>query len=354
MFQWSRLTASTRRARPSAACALSAASAEVLDELVGHATPQCARHMDDPLRLVAIGCPVERVPNVHATALVHPHADVGPDVVIGPYCVVGPDVMLQQGVHLQSHVVIDGKTRVGCGTIVYPFASLGGAPQDKKHDLDVAAAADEWTLTIGRNCVVRERVTVHGRTSYSSCPTTIGDDCWLLCGAHIAHDAQLKRRVVVSNDVCVAGHVTIGDGAVIGGQVGLKQHVTVGPLAMVGGQSAVDGDVLPYGLVMGNRAKLVGLNLVGLRRAGVLRSEIKLLLQAYRYIFGRGCVNTGFAPALEETTVDRAVEAKRFFHQEGLDSGRIPMVHEMVDFVVTSSQRFHSSLCHAVIATRSH
>ena len=209
------------------------------------------------------------------------------------------DVMLQQRVHLQSHVVVDGKTRVGCGTVVYPFASLGGAPQDKKHDLDVAAAADEWTLTIGRNCVIRERVTVHGRTSYSPCPTTIGDDCWLLCGAHIAHDAQLKRRVVVSNDVCVAGHVAIGDGAVIGGQVGLKQHVTVGPLAMVGGQSAVDGDVLPYGLVMGNRAKLVGLNLVGLRRAGVLRSEIKLLLQAYRYIFGRGGVNTGFAPALE-------------------------------------------------------
>uniref|UniRef100_A0AAV1VIQ9 UDP N-acetylglucosamine O-acyltransferase C-terminal domain-containing protein n=1 Tax=Peronospora matthiolae TaxID=2874970 RepID=A0AAV1VIQ9_9STRA len=366
MLKWPRLVASVLT--PSTSCALSSVSAEVLDELVGHASEptvrRSARQFDVFSRPLPIERRVERVPDIHGTAVVHPHAEVGPNVVVGPYSVVGPGVVLQDGVRLQSHVVIDGKTRVGRGTVVYPFASLGGEPQDKKHDLDFAAAAAEaahqvndWTLTIGRNCVIRERVTVHGSTSYSHCPTTIGDDCWLLCGAHVAHDSQLKTRVVVSNNVCIAGHVAIGDGAVIGGQGGLKQHVTVGPLAMVGGQSAVDGDVLPYGLVMGNRAKLVGLNLVGLRRAGVPRSQIKLLLQVYRYIFRRGCGNTGFAPALDltyrGTVVERAVEAKQFLIREGMDSRQIPMVHEMVDFVVTSSQRFRSSLCHAAIATRS-
>ncbi|GMF53263.1 unnamed protein product [Phytophthora fragariaefolia] len=227
--------------------------------------------------------------------------------------------------------------------------------------------SSDLTLVVGSNCVIREHVTVHGSTSYSDEPTSVGDDCWLLCGAHVAHDAQLGRRVVVSNNVCIAGHVSIGDGAIIGGQVGLKQHVSVGRLAMVGGQSAVDGDVLPYGLVVGNRAKLAGLNLVGLRRTGVSRSNIKLLLRVYRYIFGApACKKTGFAPALEyvltivvrsqlfclcfvlslaslayrETVVERALEAKEYLVAEGLDHERIPLVHEMVRFlsVVLSSK----------------
>lgn len=210
------------------------------------------------------------------------------------------DVVLEADVRLQSHVVIDGKTRVGSGTEIHPFASLGGEPQDKKHQLFDKDEYEDWTLTIGSNCVIREHVTVHGSTSYSQAPTSVGDDCWLLCGAHVAHDSQVGRRVVVSNNVCLAGHVSIGDCAVIGGQVGIKQHVSVGPLAMVGGQSAVDGDVLPFGLVVGNRAKLAGLNLVGLRRAGVSRNNIKLLLRVYRYVFGAlSCKRTGFAPALE-------------------------------------------------------
>ncbi|RLN46150.1 hypothetical protein BBJ29_005769 [Phytophthora kernoviae] len=219
-----------------------------------------------------------------------------------------------------------------------------------------ADESGDWTLTIGSNCVIREHVTVHGRTSYSQAPTSVGDDCWLLCGAHVAHDSQLGRRVVVSNNVCIAGHVSIGDSAIIGGQVGIKQHVSVGRLAMIGGQSAVDGDVLPYGLVVGNRAKLAGLNLVGLRRAGVSRTNIKLLLRVYRYIFGApACKKTGFAPALDlayrETIIERAIEAKRYLVGEGLDEERRPLTHELVDFVLASPQRFHSSLCQAVIAS---
>ncbi|KAG7390951.1 hypothetical protein PHYBOEH_006821 [Phytophthora boehmeriae] len=128
---------------------------------------------------------------------------------------------------------------------------------------------------------------------------------------------------------------------------------------MIGGQSAVDGDVLPYGLVVGNRAKLAGLNLVGLRRARVSRANIKLLLRVYRYIFGApACKRTGFAPALDlayrETVVERAMEAKHYLVAEGLDEERRPLAYELVDFVLASPQRFHSSLCQAVIAAPSH
>ncbi|KAG6599571.1 acyl-[acyl-carrier-protein]-UDP-N-acetylglucosamine O-acyltransferase [Phytophthora cinnamomi] len=344
-----------------AARALSSASAEALEELVAHATRQDARpagrlrEISRRLQDYQPSAVLERRPDVHATAVVHPNAELGPNVLVGPYSVIGPDVVLEADVRLQSHVVVDGKTRVGSGTVVHPFASLGGEPQDKKHRMFQQKQSQVLTLEVGSNCVIREHVTVHGSTSYSDAPTSVGDDCWLLCGAHVAHDAQLGTRVVVSNNVCIAGHVSIGDGAIIGGQVGLKQHVSVGRLAMVGGQSAVDGDVLPYGLVVGNRAKLAGLNLVGLRRAGVSRGNIKLLLRVYRYIFGApACKKTGFAPALDlayrETVVERAIEAKEYLVSQGLDNERIPMVHEMVDFVVTSPQRFHSSLCHAAIA----
>ncbi|KAE9032029.1 hypothetical protein PR002_g9400 [Phytophthora rubi] len=346
--------------------ALSSVSAEALEELVAHATRQDSRpagHRREISRRLQDYQPsagLERSPEVHATAVVHPNAELGPNVLVGPYSVIGPDVVLEADVRLQSHVVIDGKTRVGSGTVIHPFASLGGEPQDKKHRMFITDKdSSDLTLTVGSDCVIREHVTVHGSTSYSDAPTSVGDDCWLLCGAHVAHDAQLGRRVVVSNNVCIAGHVSIGDGAIIGGQVGLKQHVSVGRLAMVGGQSAVDGDVLPYGLVVGNRAKLAGLNLVGLRRAGVSRSNIKLLLRVYRYIFGApACKKTGFAPALDlayrETVVERAIEAKKYLVSEGLDNERIPLVYEMVDFVVTSPERFHSSLCHAVIAEPLH
>lgn len=177
---------------------------------------------------------------------------------------------LGDGVFLKAHVVVDGCTAVGSNTVVHPFASLGGEPQDKKHS---RSSGEPSALVVGRDCVIREHATIHGSTSYArGAPTRVGDGCWVLCGAHIGHDCDVGARVVLSNNVCVAGHVTIGSGAIIGGQAGLKQHITVGSLAMVGGMSAVDGDVLPYGLVVGNRAKLAGLNLVGLRRSKVLLS----------------------------------------------------------------------------------
>lgn len=204
-----------------------------------------------------------------------------------------------------AHVVVDGLTRIGRGTTVHPFACIGGEPQDKKHRIHMEqrlSSSSPSSLVIGSNCVIREHATIHGSTSYTrNSPTMVGDDCWVLCGAHIGHDVKVGDRVVISNNVCIAGHVNIGDFAIIGGQVGIKQFVKIGSLAMIGGQSAVDGDVLPYGLVVGNRAKLVGMNLVGLRRARVSRANIKLMLRVYRYLFDAtaSCSKTGFAPPLE-------------------------------------------------------
>jgi len=179
----------------------------------------------------------QQAPTIHPSAIVHPSAELGRRVRVGPYSIVGPDVVLEDGVCLMAHVVVDGSTRVGRDTTVYPFACLGGEPQDKKHRVfldqqdpplppSLASA-----LVIGRNCVIREHATIHGSTAYSpDSPTTVGDDCWVLCGAHIGHDVRVGNRVVISNNVCVAGHVHIGDFAIIGGQVGLKQHVKVGCL----------------------------------------------------------------------------------------------------------------------------
>ncbi|KAJ0406601.1 hypothetical protein ATCC90586_003112 [Pythium insidiosum] len=277
---------------------------------------------------------------VHPTAVVHPLASLGQDVHIGPYCVVGQGVRLDDGVVLQSHVVVEGHTRIGRGTRVHPFACLGGEPQDKKHQRSSSPGSD-WHLVIGAHCVIREHVTIHGCTSYSShTPTTLGDHCWILCGAHVGHDVRIGQRVVLSNNVCVAGHVEIGDCAIIGGQVGLKQHIKVGSLAMVGGGSAVDADVLPYGLVSGNRAKLLGLNLVGLRRAGISRHEIKLMLRVVRYLFGSAgsnvtavCPKTGFAPALDLPYHDsiwlRVDEAQRHLAELNATPSSHPLVHEM-------------------------
>ncbi|TMW66312.1 hypothetical protein Poli38472_004077 [Pythium oligandrum] len=298
---------------------------------------------------------------IHPTAVIDPLARVGLNVRIGPYSVVGPDVVLEDGVVLHSHVVVEGKTRIGRGTVVHPFACLGGEPQDKKHKLHIPTDIAPFTLEIGQHCVIREHVTIHGSTAYSAhTPTKLGDHCWILCGAHVGHDVQIGSHVVLSNNVCVAGHVEIGNFAIIGGQVGLKQHIKIGSLAMVGGGSAVDGDVIPYGLVNGNRAKLLGLNLIGLRRAKVSRHEIKLMLRLVRYLFGSSlssiatvCPKTGFAPALDlpyhESLLVRGCEAKKYLSEEEITASAYPLVHEIVNFVLQSPERAKSSLCQAML-----
>ncbi|ETW05098.1 acyl-[acyl-carrier-protein]-UDP-N-acetylglucosamine O-acyltransferase [Aphanomyces invadans] len=275
---------------------------------------------------------------IHPTAVVHPNARLGHDVHIGPYCTIGPEVSLHDNVVLKSHVVVEGDTTIGENTALFPFACIGGPPQDKKH-----VPGGHSALVIGKNCLIREHVTINSGTSLGAGTTRVGDECWILAGAHIGHDSQVGSRVVLSNNVCLAGHVTIQDLAIVGGQVGIKQFVHIGSLAMIGGKSAVDGDVLPFGLVSGNRAKLVGLNLIGLRRLQASRAHIKEMLQTYRYIYNLH--GNHFAPPLplppHRTQMERAEEARAWASPSNA------MVQSMIGFVLSASTRHRSALCPA-------
>ncbi len=216
---------------------------------------------------------------VHSTAIVDPKAQLGSDVEIGPFCVVGSEVTLADRVVLQSHVVVTGRTFVGEGTEIFPFATIGTRPQDMKY------GGESSRLEIGAANTIREYVTMNPGTEGGGMVTRVGDGCLFMIGAHVAHDCQIGDGVIMANNATLAGHVTVGDGAIIGGLSAVHQFVRIGRKAMVGGMSGVEHDVIPYGLVMGERASLVGLNLVGMKRGGVGRDTIQSLQKAYDMLF---------------------------------------------------------------------
>lgn len=222
------------------------------------------------------------MPEVHPSAIVSAEAELASDVRIGPYCVVGAGASLAAGVVLHSHVVIEGRTTIGAGTEVYPFASLGHRPQDLKF------GGEASELRIGSGNVIREHVTMNPGTAGGGLMTVVGDQCLFMVGAHVAHDCRVGNRVILANNATLAGHVTVGNGVVIGGLSAVLQYVRIGDGAMIGGMSGVEQDVIPYGLVTGERADLQGLNLVGLKRAGIERDQIRALQKAYQRIFGEG------------------------------------------------------------------
>lgn len=216
---------------------------------------------------------------IHATAVVDPSAKVGADCSIGPFCVVGPNVELGAGTVLHKHVVVEGFTRLGEGVRVYPFAAVGTPPQDLKY------AGEESSLEVGANTVIREHCTLNPGTAGGGMVTRVGSGCVLMVGTHIAHDCQLADGVIMANNATLAGHVVIGEHAFIGGLSAIHQFSRIGQGAMIGGMSGVENDVIPYGTVMGNRARLTGLNVVGLKRRGTSRSELQRLRAAYRTLF---------------------------------------------------------------------
>ncbi|MBE9554657.1 MAG: acyl-ACP--UDP-N-acetylglucosamine O-acyltransferase [Proteobacteria bacterium] len=220
--------------------------------------------------------------SIHETAIVDAAAKIGPDVSIGPYCVVGSDVALGDGVVLKAHVVVDGLTKIGEGTQIYPFASIGLPPQDLKY------AGEKSTLIIGRNNVIREYVTMNPGTEGGGMETRVGDNGLFMIGAHVAHDCQVGNHVIMANNATLAGHVSVGDFAVIGGLAAVHQFVRIGEHAMIGGLSGVEHDVIPFGSVMGERASLSGLNIIGLKRRGFDRDTIPGLRAAYRELFAAG------------------------------------------------------------------
>ena len=217
---------------------------------------------------------------IHPGAVVDPAARLGEGVWIGPFCCVGADVELGDGVRLVSHVVVDGRTRIGAGTCVYPFAALGTPPQDLKYH------GEPSELVIGRNNRIREHVTMNPGTEGGGMLTKVGDNCLFMVGSHVAHDCLIGDNVILANNATLAGHVVVGDFAILGGLSAVHQFVRIGHHAMIGGMSGVESDVIPYGLVMGDRARLSGLNLVGLERRGYGRDVIQALRAAYRMLFG--------------------------------------------------------------------
>jgi UDP-N-acetylglucosamine acyltransferase len=252
---------------------------------------------------------------IHPAALVAEGAVLGAGVEIGPWCHIGPNVVLEDGVKLMSHVVIDGHTRLGTGTILYPFASVGLPPQDLKY------RGEPTRCEIGAGTQVREHCTIHRGTATGAGITRVGEKCLLMAVVHVAHDCTLGNGVIAANNVVMGGHVTIEDGAVIGGSAALHQFVRIGRGAMVGGVSGVEADVIPFGMVMGNRARLSGLNIVGLRRRGLDPAAIRGLRAAFRLLFRHDGL---FAARVAETRM-----------RYGAD----PIVAEILSFIEAPSKR---------------
>ena len=219
---------------------------------------------------------------IHETAIVSPQAEVGVQVAIGPYAVVAADVVIGAGTTIGAHSVIDSHTSIGPECRIFPHAVLGEAPQSLKY------AGEKTYVQIGRGTIIREFTTVHRGTAEGGGVTAVGDHCLLMAYSHVAHDCRVGSGVVLANAATLAGHITIGDHATIGGLVAIHQFVRVGEYAFVGGKSAVVKDVPPYVIAAGDRARLHGLNRVGLRRHGFSEKSLALLKQAYRIIFRIG------------------------------------------------------------------
>lgn len=225
---------------------------------------------------------------IHETAIVHPDAVIGEGCHIGPFCTVGSEVTLASGVRLDSHVVIDGRTSIGDETHVFPFASIGLAPQDLKY------AGEPTATEIGKRNNIREFVTIHRGTAGGGGLTKIGDDNLFMAQAHVAHDCQIGSNVIMANAATLAGHVEIADRANVGAYSGVHQFCRVGLEAFVGGYSVVVKDAPPYAIIQGNHAKCYGLNKVGLKRRGYPKETIEKLHHAY-HLFLTAKLNTSQA-----------------------------------------------------------
>jgi len=254
--------------------------------------------------------------NIHPSSVIEPGAVLGEGVRIGPFCLVGPEVVLGDGVELISHVSITGATTIGAGCKIYPNAALGAEPQNLSHK------GGRTTLTIGRNTIIRESVTIHTGSDSSRAATTVGDDCFIMAYSHIAHDCSVGNRVTMANSATLAGHCDIGDNVTIGGFTAVLQFSRVGNNAFLAGMSGISGDVIPYGMAQGNLARLRGLNVVGMRRSGMSRDDIEAVKDAYRVIFDR---STTLAENLERA---RATFASS------------PLAMSIVDFLSVRGKRY--------------
>ncbi len=216
---------------------------------------------------------------IHKSSVIDSKAKIGKDVKVGPFCFVGPKVQLDDGVELISNVHIEGNTKIGRGTRIFPFASIGTQPQDLKFK------GEKNNLVIGQNNIISEYVTINPGTEGGGSKTKIGNNCLFMISSHVAHDCKIGNNVIIANNVPLGGHVTIEDSVVIGGNSAVQQFTRIGRLAMIGGMTGVLKDVIPFGLSIGNRNYLQGLNLIGLRRKKYDNKTIMELDKAYKKIF---------------------------------------------------------------------
>ena len=221
---------------------------------------------------------IDPTARIHPAAIVDEGAVIGAGVSIGPFAVIGPEVTLAAGVTVKSHAVVTGWTDIGTGSTIFPFATVGEVPQDLKY------AGERTRLSVGARCRIREGATLNTGTEGGGGITRVGDDCLIMTGAHVGHDAQIGHRVILVNQVAIAGHCQLGDDVIVGGLSGVHQFVRIGRGAIIGAVTMVANDVIPYGLVQAPRGELDGLNLVGLKRRGVERSEITALRAAYQML----------------------------------------------------------------------
>lgn len=252
---------------------------------------------------------------IHPTAVVDKSAEFGADVEIGPGCVIGPDVKLGDRTRLIAHVFIESHTTIGPDNTVFPFAGLGGTPQDLSYK------GEPTRLEIGKNNVIREHATLHRGTARGAAVTVIGDNCLIMGNCHVAHDCIVGNHVIMAQTATIGGHVKVGDHAFLGGLSGVHQHGRVGRHAFVGASALMTTDLIPFGSAIGNHAHLGGLNVVGLKRRGFSREQIHDLRAAYRLLFA------------EEGTFQERIEDCAEIYAKN------PDVMEIVDFVRADAAR---------------
>jgi UDP-N-acetylglucosamine acyltransferase len=216
---------------------------------------------------------------IHQSSVIDSKAKISKNVKVGPFCYIGSGVQLEENVELISNVHLEGNTKIGNGTRIFPFASIGTQPQDLKFN------NEKNSITIGNNNTIREYVTINPGTEGGGSQTIIGNNCLFMISSHVAHDCKIGNNVIIANNVPLGGHVTIEDSVVIGGNSAVQQFTRIGRLAMIGGMTGVLKDVIPFGLSIGNRNYLQGLNLIGLRRKKYENQKIMGLDSAYKEIF---------------------------------------------------------------------
>lgn len=245
--------------------------------------------------------------HIHPSAVVEDGAELADGVRIGPFCHVGPQVKLSSGVELLAQCSVQGDTTIGARTRIFPFASVGSEPQDLKY------SGEPVQLTIGEDCTVREGVTMNPGTAGDNNITSVGDRCVFLANSHVAHDCRVGNGVIFSNNVMLAGHCVVGDNVIFGGGSAAHQFCRIGNNAFIGGLAGIEGDVIPFGMAIGNRASLAGLNLIGMKRAGIERASIHLVRAAYKALFdGKKPIQQVAAELLETSEDERVLAMLKF------------------------------------------